>query len=107
MVEASPKQTSPSIIPSSNGQLFSISSRLVHTDSPDWLALVMNIGIPKARISFFNGMEVAIRIARVSMPPLTSSGTSSFFFRISVTGPGMNASIRRWSLDVIWQMEAI
>ena len=59
---------------------------------PDVFALGAAIRHPLSSINFNATGCFGIRIATVSIPPVVSYGTFSFFQTIIVSGPGQNAS---------------
>ena len=68
-------------------------SAVVGLGRPLRLALGAAIGQPAARISLRASAFAGRRMPTVSSPALTASGMQSALGRISVIGPGQNASI--------------
>ena len=68
---------------------------------PERFALGAAIGTPAAFISFCAVSCNGKRIATVLSPAVTSLGTTDFFFKIIVTGPGIKLSITFFALSGI------
>ena len=76
-------------------------SAFVGLGRPDVFALGAAIGTPDLLISSNATGWSGIRIATVSSPPVTQSGTWSAFCKITVIGPGQKCSIARLALSGI------
>ena len=93
-VDSSPTpQLPPSTIASTRPIRSSIQCcAVVGLGLPDKLAEGAAIGLPLRRISSLAIRLLGKRIATVSSPPETTSGTCSVFGRTIVNGPGQNSS---------------
>ena len=66
---------------------------MVGLGRPEVLALGAATGVPASSISLLATGSDGIRTATVSSPPVVPFGTLPLFGKISVSGPGQNASI--------------
>ena len=94
-VDSTPKRHGPpsmmrSIFPSMSCRTC---SAIVGLGLPEVLALGAATGTPASRISASAVLLSGIRTATVSSPAVTSSGTAEDRLKMSVSGPGQNASI--------------
>ena len=91
-----PPSKMPSIFPSISSTM---SAAVVGLGRPEVLPDGAATGTPAARMTASVTGWFGQRTPTVSSPPVVRYGTTSFFGRIMVSGPGQNSSARRYALS--------